>query len=51
MDHVGMGVNTGLGVLLMCVRCGWSYDRANAKDNTIAACILWAVKRTKRFRS
>lgn len=32
-----------------CGPCARSYDRANAKDNTIAALIVWAARRTRRF--
>ncbi len=35
--------------LLLCGPCGRSYDRARDKDVTVAAAIVWAAKRSRRF--
>lgn len=35
--------------LLLCKRCGLSYDKAAAKDTTALALIAWTAKRVRYY--
>lgn len=35
--------------IIMCDLCGRSYDRDAARDATIAAVVVWAARRARRF--